>query len=70
LAARACSAAISSLVNAARSGSPATTSADTLFSLIEGIVKFEDKGRKGKFISVYALGAPQLAPKVTAEAAA
>ncbi len=42
---------------------------DTLFSLIEGIVKFEDKGRRGKFISVYALGAPQLAPKVVAEAA-
>ena len=34
----------------------------TLFSLIEGIVKFEDKGRKGKFISVYAAGAPELAP--------
>lgn len=27
---------------------------DTLFALIEGIVKFEDKGQKGKFISVYA----------------
>ena len=27
---------------------------DTLFSLIEGFVKFEDKGSKGKFISVYA----------------
>lgn len=27
---------------------------DTLFSLIEGFVKFEDKGQKGKFISVYA----------------
>ncbi len=27
---------------------------DTLFALIEGFVKFEDKGRKGKFISVYA----------------
>jgi large subunit ribosomal protein L27 len=26
---------------------------DTLFALIEGFVKFEDKGRKGKFISVY-----------------
>ena len=36
---------------------------DTLFSLIEGIVKFEDKGRKGKFISVYAVGAAELAPK-------
>ncbi len=34
---------------------------DTLFSLIEGFVKFEDKGRKGKFISVYAEGAPELA---------
>ena len=27
---------------------------DTLFALIEGFVKFEDKGQKGKFISVYA----------------
>lgn len=28
---------------------------DTLFALIEGVVKFEDKGRGGKFISVYPL---------------
>ncbi|MFN6964182.1 MAG: 50S ribosomal protein L27 [Pyrinomonadaceae bacterium] len=28
---------------------------DTLFALIEGVVKFEDKGQKGKFISVYAV---------------
>jgi large subunit ribosomal protein L27 len=35
---------------------------DTLFALIEGIVKFEDKGRKGKFISVYAAGSAELAP--------
>jgi len=27
---------------------------DTLFALIDGVVKFEDKGRQGKFISVYA----------------
>ncbi|MBA2503216.1 MAG: 50S ribosomal protein L27 [Pyrinomonadaceae bacterium] len=27
---------------------------DTLFALIDGVVKFEDKGRGGKFISVYA----------------
>jgi large subunit ribosomal protein L27 len=27
---------------------------DTLFALIDGIVKFEDRGRQGKFISVYA----------------
>ena len=27
---------------------------DTLFALIEGFVKFENKGQKGKFISVYA----------------
>jgi large subunit ribosomal protein L27 len=33
---------------------------DTLFSLIDGIVKFEQRGRKGKFISVYAEGAPEL----------
>jgi large subunit ribosomal protein L27 len=26
---------------------------DTLFALITGVVKFEDKGRQGKFISVY-----------------
>lgn len=32
---------------------------DTLFALIEGIVKFEDKGRKGKFISVYPVEAPE-----------
>jgi len=25
----------------------------TLFALIDGVVKFEDKGRSGKFISVY-----------------
>jgi len=36
---------------------------DTLFSMIEGFVKFEDKGRKGKFVSVYVEGAPELAPK-------
>ena len=33
---------------------------DTLFSLIEGIVKFEDKGQKGKFISVYAKDAAEI----------
>lgn len=27
---------------------------DTLFALIDGVVRFEDKGRAGKFISVYA----------------
>lgn len=27
---------------------------DTLFALISGVVKFEEKGRRGKFISVYA----------------
>jgi large subunit ribosomal protein L27 len=26
---------------------------DTLFALIAGVVKFEEKGRLGKFISVY-----------------
>lgn len=26
---------------------------DTLYARITGIVKFEDKGRKGRFISVY-----------------
>ena len=28
---------------------------DTLFALIDGVVKFEDKGRNGKFVSVYPL---------------
>ena len=36
---------------------------DTLFALIEGFVKFENKGQKGKFISVYAEGATELEPK-------
>ncbi len=26
---------------------------DTLFATITGVVKFEDKGRKGRYISVY-----------------
>jgi large subunit ribosomal protein L27 len=45
---------------------------DTLFSLIDGFVKFEDKGRQGKFISVYpaqaaAIAAPaEEAPAATA----
>ena len=26
---------------------------DTLFAMVAGVVKFEEKGRKGKFISVY-----------------
>ena len=34
-----------------------------LFALIEGFVKFEDKGRKGKFISVYAGAAARRLPK-------
>ncbi|PYS91550.1 MAG: 50S ribosomal protein L27 [Acidobacteria bacterium] len=44
---------------------------DTLFALIDGVVKFEDKGRQGKFISVYpetAVGAgiQEAAPAVAA----
>ena len=41
---------------------------DTLFSLIDGIVKFENKGLKGKFVSVYPEGATELGA-VQAEAA-
>ena len=41
---------------------------DTLFSLIDGVVKFEDKGRQGKFISVYP--AQPAAPAEEAPAAA
>ena len=26
---------------------------DTLFAMVQGVVKFEEKGRKGKFVSVY-----------------
>jgi large subunit ribosomal protein L27 len=26
---------------------------DTLFALIDGVVRFEDKGRAGKYVSVY-----------------
>ena len=33
---------------------------DTLFSLIDGIVKFEQRGKQGKFISVYAEGSVEL----------
>ena len=36
---------------------------DTLFTTIDGIVKFENKGKKGKFISVYPEGSPELEPK-------
>ena len=39
---------------------------DTLFALIDGLVKFEDKGRSGKFISVY----PEVAASEEASAAA
>ncbi|HZH90009.1 MAG TPA: 50S ribosomal protein L27 [Pyrinomonadaceae bacterium] len=42
---------------------------DTLFALIDGIVKFEDKGRQGKFISVYAAevaSSAALAPEAVA----
>lgn len=39
---------------------------DTLFALITGVVKFEDKGRTGKFISVY----PAANSNATQEAAA
>ena len=35
---------------------------DTLFSLIDGIVKFEQRGKQGKFISVYTEGAAELEP--------
>ncbi|HEX8117937.1 MAG TPA: 50S ribosomal protein L27 [Pyrinomonadaceae bacterium] len=41
---------------------------DTLFALIDGVVKFEDKGRQGKYISVYP--AQAIAPAGEAPAAA
>ena len=36
---------------------------DTLFALIDGIVTFENKGQKGKFISVYAEAAAEAEPQ-------
>jgi large subunit ribosomal protein L27 len=35
---------------------------DTLFALVTGIVKFEDKGRHGRFISVHPAEQAQPAP--------
>lgn len=35
---------------------------DTLYARITGIVKFEDRGRKGRFISVYPQAAPAEQP--------
>ena len=43
---------------------------DTLFSLIDGFVKFEDKGRQGKFISVYPAQAAAAAAPPAEEAPA
>ena len=43
---------------------------DTLFALVDGVVKFEDKGRHGKFISVYPAEAAAAAPEQEAPAAA
>src|SRR5437763_14738199 len=43
---------------------------DTLFALINGVVKLEDKGRHGKFISVYPAGASLVAPEQEAPAGA
>src|SRR5947209_12338113 len=43
---------------------------DTLFALVDGVVKFEDKGRGGKFISVYPLEVATPAPEQEAPAAA
>ena len=43
---------------------------DTLYALITGIVKFEDKGRMGKFVSVYPAEQPTKlsnSPSVQAE---
>ena len=41
---------------------------DTLFALIDGVVKFEDKGRQGKYISVYAEAAAVAAPDTSGAA--
>lgn len=39
---------------------------DTLFALIDGVVKFEDKGRQGKFISVYPAETAEASPSASA----
>jgi large subunit ribosomal protein L27 len=39
---------------------------DTLFAMVDGFVKFEDKGRSGKYISVYPEPAPVGAPAAAA----
>jgi len=41
---------------------------DTLFALVDGVVKFEDKGRGGKYISVYpeAAASEQAPPAIAA----
>jgi len=36
---------------------------DSLFALIEGVVRFEDKGGKGRFISVLPIEEASAAPK-------
>ncbi|HEV2289236.1 MAG TPA: 50S ribosomal protein L27 [Candidatus Acidoferrales bacterium] len=38
---------------------------DTLFALITGIVRFEDKGQKGRFISVLPVEETKASPKTT-----
>src|SRR3989442_13805652 len=35
---------------------------DTLFALVDGVIKFEDKGRAGKYVSVYPSIATESAP--------
>ena len=37
---------------------------DTLFTLIDGIVKFENKGARGTFVNVYPEGAIELQPAI------
>ena len=39
---------------------------DTLFAMVSGLVKFEEKGRRGKFISVYPEPTPAGAPAAAA----
>jgi len=43
---------------------------DTLFALVDGVVKFEDKGRSGKFISVYPAAAEAAATEAPPAVAA
>jgi large subunit ribosomal protein L27 len=42
---------------------------DTLFAKLDGVVKFQDRGRRGKFVHIETLGAAEVTTPVENEAA-